>query len=108
MSACGPACCCYCRVPPSGWFYRYDAVGRLTWSVQPGGQATHFVSRPGRQHHNNPGGNAGPRSPDADGLPDTWKSATRRETGRTATADPDADGLVDLQEFAFTRQPDRG
>ncbi|MBK8476953.1 MAG: RHS repeat protein [Opitutaceae bacterium] len=90
-----------------GLSHRYDAAGRLTWSVQPGGHATHFAY--------DPAGNittilvvTPAQDSDADGLPDTWEIRySASETGRTATADPDADGLVDLQEFAFTRQPDR-
>ncbi len=90
-----------------GLSHRYDAAGRLTWSVQPGGQATHFAY--------DPAGNittilvvTPAQDSDADGLPDTWEIRySVSETGRTATGDPDADGLVDLQEYAFTRQPDR-
>ena len=87
--------------------HRYDAAGRLTWSVQPGGQATHFAY--------DPAGNitaiavvTPAQDTDADGLPDTWEVRFGGdETGRSATADADRDGLIDLQEFAFARLPDR-
>lgn len=90
-----------------GLSHRYDAAGRLTWSVQPGGQATHFTY--------DAAGNLGTittilpaQDTDADGLPDTWEvHYSGTATGRAAASDTDADGLIDLQEFAFARQPDR-
>lgn len=90
----------------SAMSHRYDAAGRLVWSVQPGGQATHFA-------YDAAGNITGISSivaaqdSDGDGLPDTWELRySGSATGRTATADPDADGLIDLQEFAFARLPD--
>ncbi len=87
--------------------HRYDAAGRLMWSVQPGGQATHF----GYDAAGNITGItvvAPSQDTDGDGLPDTWEVRySANETGRSATADPDGDTLVDLQEFAFARLPDR-
>ena len=90
-----------------GLSHRYDAAGRLTWSVQPGGQATHFTY--------DAAGNIGTITTivpaldtDADGLPDTWEvHYSGTATGRAAASDADADGLIDLQEFAFARRPDR-
>ncbi len=87
--------------------HRHDAAGRLTWSVQAGGQATHFAY--------DEAGNitaiavvTPAQDSDADGLPDTWEVRFGADaTGRTATADPDRDGLIDLQEFAFARLPER-
>ena len=87
--------------------HRYDAAGRLVWSVQPGGQATH--------HAYDPAGNLvavttilPAQDTDADGLPDTWEIRhSSSATGRDAQGDSDGDGLIDLQEFAFARQPDR-
>ncbi len=87
--------------------HRYDAAGRLTWSVQPGGQATHFAY--------DAAGNitavavvVPAQDSDGDGLPDTWEVRFGAdETARVATADADRDGLIDLHEFAFARLPDR-
>lgn len=86
--------------------HRYDAAGRLVWSVQPGGQATH--------HAYDAAGNLiavttilPAQDTDADGIPDTWEIRhSSSATGRDAQGDPDGDGLIDLQEFAFARQPD--
>jgi YD repeat-containing protein len=87
--------------------HRYDAAGRLVWSVQPGGQATH--------HDYDAAGNLvsvttvlPAQDSDGDGLPDTWEIRhSASATGREAQEDSDGDGLIDLQEFAFARLPDR-
>ena len=87
--------------------HRYDAAGRLVWSVQSGGQATH--------HAYDAAGNLvavttilPAQDTDADGLPDTWEIRhSSSANGRDAQGDSDGDELIDLQEFAFARQPDR-
>ncbi len=87
--------------------HRYDAAGRLTWSVQTGGQATHFSY--------DSAGNitaiavvTPAQDSDGDGLPDTWEVRfSPSAVARAAADDPDGDGVIDLQEFAFARLPDR-
>ncbi len=87
--------------------HRYDAAGRLVWSIQPGGQATHCSY--------DAAGNltavavvTPAQDSDGDGLPDTWEVRFSPSAGaRGAADDPDGDGLIDLQEFAFARLPDR-
>lgn len=87
--------------------HRYDAAGRLGWSVQPGGQATHFSY--------DAAGNITAvatvlpaQDTGGDGLPDTWEVRfSPSEVARGAGNDPDGDGVIDPQEFAFARLPDR-
>lgn len=87
--------------------HRYDAAGRLTWSVQPGGQATHY-SYDAAGSITNIAVILPAMDSDGDGLPDTWEIRySPTATGRDAHADADGDGLADLQEFAFARMPDR-
>ncbi len=92
-------------VPASAQTYLYDAIGRLAWSVQPGGAATTF--------RYDPAGNvlavvvvtAGADA-NHNGIPDSFEVLySGGVTGLPAGANPSGDGLINLLKFALARDP---
>ena len=94
-----------CSLPVIARDIRYDAAGRVAWSIQPSGQTTTFKY--------DANGNieaiasiTPAEDTDADGMPDYFEiQFAGNTTGLMASEDSDQDGMNYLFEFAFAKDP---